>query len=63
MYNVHIEMPSGALSRPHEFVEQDDALELFDTFVTQMKPWNHFAADVILSEGKKEIKREHISNV
>jgi hypothetical protein len=53
MVSVYIEMPSGATSKPHEFLEVEPAVTLFDRFVSQMQPWKKFQAWVVLKgEGK-----------
>ena len=63
MFTVHVEMPSGALSREHSFPTKDEAQVLFDHMILQMKPWKKFVADVVmLNDRDKEVKREHISN-
>lgn len=62
MYSVFIEMPSGATSKPHEFLEVIDATKLFNQFVLQMRPWKNFIVDIILTENGKVLQREKIFN-
>ena len=57
MIGVFIEMPSGATSKPHEFIERADAEKLFERFASQMRPWKKFQAWVIMrGEGKTAIE-------
>lgn len=62
MFNVQIEMPSGAVSQDHMFADEAEARKLFDTFVGQMKPWQNFSAVVTLSADGKQIDRTEITN-
>jgi hypothetical protein len=62
MYNVFIEMPSGATSKPHEFQELADAEKLFETFASQMRPWKKFQAWVVMLEKGGKITTEEILN-
>jgi hypothetical protein len=62
MFGVHIEMPSGAKSRPHESADRKTVEKIFDSFAAQMQKWPKFRADVVLMDGKTEIEREHIEN-
>ena len=48
MISVYIEMPSGATSKPHEFIERADAEKVFERFASQMHPWKKFQAWVVL---------------
>jgi hypothetical protein len=62
MFEVYIEMPSGARSKEHQFQEEIPALDLYKNFVEQMMPWKGFSADVVLLADGKESKREHIEH-
>jgi hypothetical protein len=61
MYSIFIEMPSGATSKPHEFVEAEKATALFDSFVRQMRPWKAWQATVIM-KGNGKVTTEEINN-
>ena len=61
MFSVYIEMPSGATSKPHEFVALADAEKRFETFVSQMRPWKKFQAWVVL-KGEGKTMTEEILN-
>lgn len=61
MFSVYIEMPSGATSKPHEFVERADAEKRFEAFVSQMQPWKKFQAWVVL-KGEGKTTTEEILN-
>lgn len=63
MWTTFIEMPSGATSKPHEFLEEAPTRKLFDRFVAIMHPWKQWRAEVVLTESGKEIQREQILNV
>lgn len=62
MFNVVIEMPSGALSQEHIFQNETEADMLFRRFVSQMRPWKGFHADVVLTDDGKVIQLEQIRN-
>lgn len=62
MFTVHIEMPSGATSKPREFMEEVPARNLFASFVDQMLPWKKFHAAVVLMEDDTEFDRREINN-
>lgn len=62
MYTTYIEMPSGATSKPHEFVEESPARKLFGRFVEIMTTWEQWRADVVLTDEGKEIQREQLRN-
>ncbi len=62
MYKVFIEMSSGAISKEHEFLEESDAMKLYNRFVQQMRPWYGFQADVVLTHNGKKIQLEQIRN-
>lgn len=60
---VFIEMPLGNRSQPHVGLSEDEAMELFARFASQMRPWREFAADVVLTDDDgKEVHRERIAN-
>ena len=63
MYNVGVEMPSGAQSRGYDRPTEDKASRIFAQVVAQVLEFPRFAADVILSEDRTEIQRERIDNV
>jgi len=58
---IHIEMPSGAVSRKHSCVTDEEAVRVFNRMISQMRSWPHFTADVVLmNEIEEEVRREHI---
>lgn len=62
MYNICVEMPSGARSRGYDREKEEDALKFLDSVIRQLREWKGFVADVLLREDAKEISREHIQN-
>ena len=62
MYTVRVETPSGAQSRGYDRPTEEQALKVFAQVVEQIRAMTRFAADVILSEDRTEIQREHIDN-
>lgn len=58
MFNIHVEMPSGAVSRGFDRADEAEALEVFDRVVAIIKDWGDITADVVMSDEKGEIKRE-----
>ena len=61
MFNVRVEMPSGAQSRGYDRPTEEKALKVFAQVVEQIRATGGFM-DVILSEDRTEIQREHIDN-
>ena len=61
-FNTYIEMPSGALSRPHEDATEAAAQQIFNRFVEIMEVWTNWSVDVVMTDGKTELRREHIEN-
>ena len=62
MFNISIELPSGARSRGFERDTEEKALAAFNTAVDQVRQMKNFTADVILTDIGIEVKREHIDN-
>jgi hypothetical protein len=62
MFNIHIEVPSGAVSRGYERETEEEAVKVFERNVAQIKPWDGIVCDVVMTEEGKEVKREHIDN-
>lgn len=60
--NIHVELPCGAVSRGYERDDLGKALATFDRVVVQILAFKKFVADVVLTDGRTEIQREHIEN-
>ena len=61
MFNVHIEMPSGAVSKGYDRATEAEAQDYFEKIVKQLRTWKGFVADVVmLNEIEEEVKRERI---
>lgn len=62
MFNISLEMPSGARSRGYDRKTEEKATETFEQVVAFVKPWRDFTADVIMTDIGIESRRERISN-
>jgi hypothetical protein len=61
VYNISVEMPSGALSIGYDYDDVVRAEKTFARVVAQLKAWPLFIADVVLMENRTEIQREKIN--
>lgn len=62
MFNVHTELPCGAISRGYERIDEAAALSTFARIVSQVQAWKNYAIDVVLTEDGIEQARETIRN-
>ena len=63
MFNIHVEVPSGARSRGYDRDTEEEALKTFERAVSQIKPWDGMVCDVVMTnEIDEEVMREHIDN-
>lgn len=60
MYNIHVEIPSGGISRGIDRQTEEEANRVFDHHVSQIKSWKSYVADVVLTADGVETRREHI---
>lgn len=61
MFNVHSELPCGAVSRGYDRTEEEKALSTFARMVSQVRVWKDYVIDVVLTEDGIEVQREHIN--
>ena len=60
-YNIHTEMPSGAVSKGYDCETRKDADHFFNSVVLQIRAWKNFVVDVVMmNEIDDEISREQI---
>lgn len=62
MFNVHTELPCGAISRGYDYVTEEKALFTFARMAHQVRVWKNYVIDVVLTEDGVESTREHIEN-
>jgi hypothetical protein len=62
MYNIHTEMPSGSVSRGYDRKTEEEASVVWKQVLSQLRAWKEFKADVVMTDGGIEVRREHISN-
>ena len=64
LYNIHTEMPSGAISKGYDRKTQAEAERVFQSLVTQIRAWKNFSVDVVmlndLDDKASFIERERI---
>jgi len=61
MYNIHTEMPSGAVSRGYEYETEETAVESYTRVKSQLTDMG-FVGTLIMTEGGIELQREAIPN-
>lgn len=59
MWNLHIEIPSGARSRGYDIDNEETAKKWFSVVAEKAKSLN-LTCDVVLTDADVEISREHI---
>jgi hypothetical protein len=62
MYNIHTEIPSGAISRGYEVSEKEKADLFFGSMVRQITSMTGMVADVVMVEDGQEIQRRRIGD-
>lgn len=63
MFNVHTELPSGAVSRGYDRQDQVAAINTLAAMYMQLKEMKGYVIDVVMTEDGVEVQREHIANV
>lgn len=59
-YNIHTEMPSGAISKGYDAETEEDALKIFQRLEDQLVGFK-FVGSIVVEEGGIELQREDIS--
>jgi len=62
MLSIHVEIPSGAVSRGYEYDNTVKAQNAFVKIGQQLAEWKDFTADVIFSEEGVEVDRWTVRN-
>jgi hypothetical protein len=62
MFNVHTELPSGAVSRGYDRTDEVAAINTLARMVQQCHEMKNYTIDVVLTENGVEIQRERIHN-
>ena len=61
MFNVHVEIPCGAISRGYDYPAAEEAAITFHRLVAQIRSWGTYTADVVITEDGHEVRREQIN--